>query len=547
MPSKHLGLSLRREGSYFLYAIRLLFTTLFSAFRSHLLPGPDERVCTECEESGRIVSHFNLHIMQSPSDTTSLVPREVFALFEEICRIPHPSKREEKMTKYLVDFGQRLGLPVKVDAAGNVLIAKPATPGMEGRKRVILQSHYDMVCEKNDDVDFDFDKDAIQTYVDGEWLKAKGTTLGADDGIGVAMQLAILQATDIEHGDLQCVFTRDEESGLTGAFGMGSDFMEGDYLLNLDSEDEGQIFVGCAGGNRTTAVFPRPLQEVPQGYYFFKVKVEGLTGGHSGDDIDKGRANANKLLVRFLLSEAEKCDLRLVDIQSGGLPNAIPREGYAVCAVPAGFKEAVRIDLNMYIAEVETEFAATENAVRFELSTAEATAEGMDYAAGLRMLKGLQAVHNGVFAMSAELEGLVETSSNLASIRMADDGIFVNSSQRSSLNSQREYMVSVWRSAMELAGATVQTNDGYPGWKFNKDSEILRIARESYLALFGKEPLVRAIHAGLECGLFSEKYPGLDMISFGPTLRGVHSPDERLLIPTVEMVWRHLLDILKRV
>lgn len=481
------------------------------------------------------------------SNNSLLQPSIVFDCFAEVNKVPRPSKKEEKMIAFLQAFGEGLGLPTKVDETGNVCISKPATPGHEHRKTVILQSHMDMVCEKNKDVDFNFETDAIQTYIDGEWLCAKGTTLGADDGIGVAMQMAILQSTDIEHGPIQCVFTRDEETGLTGAMGMKNDFMQGDYLINLDSEDEGQIFVSCAGGVRTTATYPFPTEEVPAGYYTFRVGVKGLTGGHSGDDINKKRGNANKILVRFLCNEMEKTDLRLIDIQSGGLHNAIPREGYALCAVPADQKEQMRIDLNILSAAVEEEYSVTEKSLLFTLDSCEASAVAMERQAMRHMLLSLQAVHNGVFAMSQDMEGLVETSSNLASIHLEGDRVVVTTSQRSSVGSACQHMASVVRAAFELGGAEVLTNEGYPGWKLNPNSEIVKIAKESYVSLFGKEPLVLAIHAGLECGLFSEKYPNLDMVSFGPTLRGVHSPDERLLIPTVQMVWNHLLDILKRV
>lgn len=481
------------------------------------------------------------------SNNSLLQPSIVFDCFAEVNKVPRPSKKEEKMIAFLQAFGEGLGLPTKVDETGNVCISKPATPGHEHRKTVILQSHMDMVCEKNKDVDFNFETDAIQTYIDGEWLCAKGTTLGADDGIGVAMQMAILQSTDIEHGPIQCVFTRDEETGLTGAMGMKNDFMQGDYLINLDSEDEGQIFVSCAGGVRTTATYPFPTEEVPAGYYTFRVGVKGLTGGHSGDDINKKRGNANKILVRFLCNEMEKTDLRLIDIQSGGLHNAIPREGYALCAVPADQKEQMRIDLNILSAAVEEEYSVTEKSLLFTLDSCEVSAVAMERQAMRRMLLSLQAVHNGVFAMSQDMEGLVETSSNLASIHLEGDRVVVTTSQRSSVGSACQHMASVVRAAFELGGAEVLTNEGYPGWKLNPNSEIVKIAKESYVSLFGKEPLVLAIHAGLECGLFSEKYPNLDMVSFGPTLRGVHSPDERLLIPTVQMVWDHLLDILKRV
>ena len=451
------------------------------------------------------------------------------------------------MIAFLKAFGEGLGLPTKVDETGNVCISKPATPGYENSKTVILQSHMDMVCEKNKDKDFDFENDAIETYVDGEWLKANGTTLGADDGIGVAMQMAILKSNDIEHGPIECVFTRDEETGLTGAMGMKSDFMTGDYLINLDSEDEGQIFVSCAGGVRTTATYPFPTEDMPEGYFTFRVGVKGLTGGHSGDDINKKRGNANKILVRFLNQEMEKMDLRVVDIQSGGLHNAIPREGYAICAVPMNMKEQVRVDLNVFTAEVEEELAVTEKGILLSLDSCEPAAKVMEKQAMRKILLSLHAVYNGVFAMSQDIDWLVETSTNLASIHVEGDKVVVTTSQRSSIGSACQHMASVVRAAFELGGAEVLTNEGYPGWKLNPNSEIVKIAKESYVELFGKEPKILAIHAGLECGLFSEKYPKLDMVSFGPTLRGVHSPDEKLLIPTVQMVWDHLLDILKRV
>lgn len=451
------------------------------------------------------------------------------------------------MIAFLKAFGEGLGLPTKVDETGNVCISKPATPGYENSKTVILQSHMDMVCEKNKDKDFDFENDAIETYVDGEWLKANGTTLGADDGIGVAMQMAVLKSNDIEHGPIECVFTRDEETGLTGAMGMKSDFMTGDYLINLDSEDEGQIFVSCAGGVRTTATYPFPTEDMPEGYFTFRVGVKGLTGGHSGDDINKKRGNANKILVRFLNQEMEKMDLRVVDIQSGGLHNAIPREGYAICAVPMNMKEQVRVDLNVFTAEVEEELAVTEKGILLSLDSCEPAAKVMEKQAMRKMLLSLHAVYNGVFAMSQDIDWLVETSTNLASIHVEGDKVVVTTSQRSSIGSACQHMASVVRAAFELGGAEVLTNEGYPGWKLNPNSEIVKIAKESYVELFGKEPKILAIHAGLECGLFSEKYPKLDMVSFGPTLRGVHSPDEKLLIPTVQMVWDHLLGILKRV
>ena len=473
-----------------------------------------------------------------------LKPQCVFEQFARINSIPRPSKHEEKMIEFLNDFGKSLNLETETDETGNVIIRKPASKGYEDRKTLILQSHMDMVCDKLVDVDIDFNTDPIETYVDGEWLKAKGTTLGADNGIGVATQLAVLASDDIKHGPVECLFTVDEETGLTGAFALKEGFMSGDILLNLDSEDEGELFIGCAGGAGTTAVFPCPMVKSPEGYFFFRVTVKGLTGGHSGDDINKNRANANKLLNRYLMQLASKYDLYISEIDGGNLHNAIPREAHAVCAVPMKDKESVRVDLNIFLADVENEYSVTEPNIRMDLESETAQPEVIEKTAMTRFLNSIHAVHNGVFAMSQNMEGLVETSSNLASIKMRDGQIVVGTSQRSSILSSRIDMSQTVRSAFELGGATVTTGDGYPGWKPNPSSEILKVAVESYKKLFGVEPKVKAIHAGLECGLFLEKYPSLDMVSFGPTLRGVHSPDERMLIPTVDKFWKHLLDVL---
>lgn len=478
---------------------------------------------------------------------TSLKPTEVFRFFDVVNKIPRPSKKEEKMIAYLQQFAAERGLECKVDETGNVLIRKGATAGMENLKTVILQSHMDMVCEKNRDVEFDFEKDAIRTVIDGEWLKADGTTLGADDGIGVAMELALLDATDIEHGPIECVFTRDEETGLSGAFGMQPGFMNGDILLNLDSEDEGQFFVSCAGGAGTSAEFDFTPIDAPQDYFFFELKVKGLTGGHSGDDINKKRANANKILARFLYNSLAKYDLYLCDIQAGGLHNAIPREAAAVCAIPMKDKENIRIDWNIFSADVEEEYSVTEKTMQFELQSESAQPKAVEREVARKLIWALQAVHNGVLSMCQDIE-LVETSSNLASISLVEGNkIVIKTSQRSSILSARHNMSNTVKAVFELAGARVEVGEGYPGWKMNPNSVILKIVVDTYKQLFGKEPKVLGIHAGLECGLFSEKYPGLDMVSFGPTLRGVHSPDERLLIPTVDMVWEHMKQILKNI
>jgi dipeptidase D len=481
-------------------------------------------------------------------ELSQLKPESVFYYFSEICKVPRPSKKEEKIISYLQNFAAEQNLEIKKDEAGNILIKKPATPGKENLKTVVLQSHVDMVCEKNNDVEHDFLTDPIETIIDGEWLKAKGTTLGADNGIGVATELAILAANDIEHGPIECLFTIDEETGLTGAFALKEGFMSGDILLNLDSEDEGELFIGCAGGIDSVGEFHYREVPVPTGYFFFRVDVKGLKGGHSGGDIHLGRGNANKILNRFLSQTAKKYDMYICEVNGGNLRNAIPREAYAICAVPHDAKEPVRVDLNIFIADIENEFAVSEPDLKLTLQSETPRKMAIDQDTSSRLLKTLYAVPHGVYAMSQDIPGLVETSTNLASIKMIDSKkIKIETSQRSSILSARNDMANTVRAAFELGGARVSFGEGYPGWKPNPHSEILEIAVASYKRLFGVDAKVKAIHAGLECGLFLDKYPGLDMISFGPTLTGVHSPDERMHIPSVEKFWNHLLDVLANV
>lgn len=475
-----------------------------------------------------------------------LQPKAVFDCFAEINKIPRPSHKEQKMGAFLVDFGKKHGLETLQDSTGNVLIRKPATKGMENLKTTVLQSHMDMVCEKEAGLNFDFEKDAIQTYIDGDWLKAKGTTLGADDGIGVAMQMAILADDTIQHGPLECLFTVCEEEGLNGAMGLEAGFMKADYLINLDSEDEGLIFVSCAGGANTKATFNVDLEDTPANQFFFKIQISGLTGGHSGDDIEKKRANANKLLAR-LLEAFKKYDIRIADIQSGGLHNAIPRDGCAVACVPTQFKENLRVDFNVMTAEFEEEFSATEQNMRFKLESTQPTAKVIDKTSANNLITALVSVPNGVLAMDQNIPDFVETSSNLASIHLNKDKVNIVTSQRSNIMSARKNASAMVRGVFSLAGADAETGEGYPGWKLDPNSPLLSITVEAYKRLFAKDPEIRAIHAGLECGLFSLKYPHVDMVSFGPTLRGVHSPEERLLIPTVQKVWEHLLETLKNI
>ena len=480
---------------------------------------------------------------------SNLKPARVFEQFAKINEIPRPSKHEEKMIEYLKEFGKSHHLETLVDEVGNVLIRKPATPGYENRETVILQSHMDMVCEKLVDLDFNFHTDAIQTYVDGDWLKAKGTTLGADDGIGDAIQLAILDSDDIEHGPIECLFTRDEETGLTGAHGLQAGLMTGKLLINLDSEDEGQIFVICAGGQTTTATFHFEREEAESGLFFLKASLKGLNGGHSGDDINKKRANAIKILARFLFIQQEKiAGLRLASFNSGKLHNAIPRDGQVVFAVPAELKEQVKADWNIFAAEVADEFHVTEQSMDFSLESTDAV-KVMPKTVGQNVIRAIQAVHNGPLTNCQDeaIAWMVETSSNIASVQTTDNTVVAVASQRSNVMSNLDNMTNTVKAVFLLAGAEIAVDDKYPAWKMRADSELTRIAVEAYKKLFGKEPKVLGIHAGLECGLFSERYPDLDMVSFGPTLRGVHSPDEKLLIPTVQMVWDHLLEILKNV
>lgn len=478
----------------------------------------------------------------------NLKPARVFEQFAKINEIPRPSKHEEKMTAYLQEFGKSHGLETIVDEIGNVLIKKPATPGYENRQTVILQSHQDMVCDKLVDVEFDFNTDAIQTYVDGEWLKAKGTTLGADDGIGCAIELAILDSDDIEHGPLECVFTVDEETQLTGASAMKPGFMSGTMLINLDSEDEGEMFVSCAGGRSTVATFRFTREDAPKDYFFVEISLKGLTGGHSGDDINKRRANAIKILSRFVYNMEEKYGSRLVSFNSGKLHNAIPRDGRAVIAVPNAVKEQVRADWNVFTAAVEDEFHVTDTSMAFKMESTE-PAKVISAEAGKNIVRALQAVDNGIFAICQDeaLGGMVETSSNIAVVKTSETEMEILASQRSNVMSNLDNQCNTIKAVFQLADAEVIQNDGYPAWKMNPNSQLTKAAVDAYKKIFGKEPIVRGIHAGLECGLFSEKYPELDMVSFGPTLRDVHTPDERLLIPTVQMVWDHLLEMLKHI
>lgn len=478
----------------------------------------------------------------------NLKPAKVFYYFNEITKIPRPSKKEEKMSEWLEKTGKALGLETKRDKVGNVLISKPATPGKENVTPVIFQAHMDMVCEKNNDVDFDFEKDAIQTYVDGEWLKAKGTTLGADDGIGVAMALAILDDKELQHGPIECLFTIDEETGLTGAEAVEPGFMKGKMLINLDSEDEGQFFIGCAGGVDTVVTLDceyENVKDLDEEYAFYKVMVKGLQGGHSGDDINKGRGNAVKLLTRVLWNAYCDYGVRVADIQAGNLRNAIAREGFAVIAVPTVNVESMQAYVKEMDATYKDEFHTTDAGVMVSIEPAEKTDKVLDESQQIDLLNALLVCPHGVQAMSQDIPGFVETSTNLASVKKAEDKITITTSQRSSVESRKQAIADKVATTFWMIGADPVTGDGYPGWNPNPNSPVCNLLVDAYKNIFNKDPQVLAIHAGLECGLFSEKYPDMDMVSIGPTLRGVHSPDEKLEIKTVQMCWDLLVEFFR--
>lgn len=479
------------------------------------------------------------------SDIVNLKPEAVWRFFDEITRIPRPSKKEEKIVAYLIDFAKSRSLEYRKDSTGNVVIRKGASPGMENRPVVVLQSHVDMVCEKRGDVNFHFDTDPIRTRVEDGWVRAEGTTLGADCGIGMAAELAVLDADDLAHGPVECLFTVDEETGLTGAFGLGEGMLSGKYLINLDSEDEGQLFIGCAGGIDTVATMRYRQEEAPKNFDFFRIDIGGLLGGHSGDDIDKGRVNSNKTAARLLWEGWQRFALRLSRFDGGNLRNAIPREAEVLFGIPASCEAAFRSWFGEFAAELGAEFHLREPNFRITLDEA-APAPVLDESAQRALVLALVGVPNGVLDMSFAVPGLVETSTNLASVKFeGDDRIVVTTSQRSSVESAKRYAMQAVESVFALAGAEVVHSDGYPGWAPDPSSRLLAVTVAAYERLFATTPKVRAIHAGLECGLFLEKYPHLEMVSFGPTLRGVHSPDERLEIATVPKFWDLLKETLR--
>ena len=480
------------------------------------------------------------------STISNLEPQSLWGYFEDLCKVPRPSKKEEKIIDFLMNWAKDNNIEAIKDEIGNILMKKPATPGMENRKTIIMQSHMDMVCEKNNDTVHDFDNDPIQPYIDGDWVKAKGTTLGADDGIGVAAQMDMLTATDVKHGNIECLFTVDEETGLTGAFALKPNFFEAEILLNLDSEDDGEIFIGCAGGIDTVADITYTTEAPQEDSAFFKIEVKGLKGGHSGDEIDKGHGNSNKILNRILHYSSENFGLRLNNFDGGNLRNAIPREAFASFSVPLVHVDKFKNYFNEIVSNIKAENKVIEGNLEIILSEIDSLDFVIDIETQKNLFNALYACPHGVISMSPSMEGMVSTSTNLASVKFKEGNkIEITTSQRSDSESLKADIAAMVKSVFDLANFNSTQGDGYPGWEPNPDSEILVIARDSYKKLFDVEPVVRSIHAGLECGLFLEKYPNLDMVSFGPTLREVHSPAERVLIPTVTKFRKHLVDILE--
>ncbi len=475
----------------------------------------------------------------------NLEPARLWELFEDICQVPRPSKKEERILAFLIDFAKKHDLEYIQDKAGNLVIRKPASPGYEDLAVVVLQSHVDMVCEKNEGVDHDFDNDPIKPRIVDGWVRGTGTTLGADDGIGIATQLAILEADHIGHGPIECLFTVDEETGLTGAFNLEKNMLKGRILLNLDSEDDGQLFIGCAGGTDTLITFENKREDPDNDHEAFKLSVTGLKGGHSGDDIHRGRGNAIKVINRILWNAELMYEIRLSDYKGGNLHNAIAREAFALVTVPKRNKKAFRDMCQELGGEMQGAMKTSEPDMRVELTEAGMPECVMDAKTQNRLLNALYACPHGVMSWSADIPNLVETSTNLASVKTTGKEIIVVTSQRSSVETAKRDIADMVATVFHLAGARVKHGDGYPGWEPDMNSEILAVTRKAYEKLFNEEPEVLVIHAGLECGIIGEKYPGMDMISYGPEIKGAHSPDEGIEITSVEKFWDLTLEVLK--
>jgi dipeptidase D len=482
------------------------------------------------------------------STFSTLQPSRLWQLFEKLCSIPRPSKHEEKVSQWIQAWATDLDLAIKEDKVGNLIIKKPATPGMEDRKGVILQAHMDMVPQKNSDTEHDFLMDPIKPYTvmesDGLWVSAEGTTLGADNGIGLCSALAVLASNDIEHGPLEVLVTIDEEAGMTGAFGLEAGWLEGDILINTDSEQEGEVYMGCAGGIDGTATFDLAFEAVPTQSKSFNLSISGLKGGHSGVDIHTGRANANKLLVRFLIEASERFDIRLTELNGGSLRNAIPREANASFTIDVEQVEALKASLALYLATIRTNLAYIETDIDMMLISPETFEQCWTVATQQQILRALNACPNGVIRMSDDIEGIVETSLNLGVIRCKGRKFSAMTLIRSLHDDGRLDTQRMVQSTFELAGAKIAFSGAYPGWKPDTTSDVMALVRNTYQEIFNKVPEIMVIHAGLECGLFKTAYPHWDMVSFGPTIKFPHSPDEKVQVETVGQYWQLLVAVL---
>ncbi len=477
----------------------------------------------------------------------NLDPKCVWKHFYALTRIPRPSKKEEQVVEYMYNWGKSLGLETIKDEVGNIIIRKPATPGMENRKGVILQGHLDMVPQNNNDVQHDWEKDPVETYIDGDWVKAKGTTLGADNGIGCAVAMAVLEANDIEHGPVEALFTIDEETGMTGANALKGGLLNGELLINIDSETEGELYVGCAGGLDTNAEFHFTPEAVKAGNKLIRVDIKGLRGGHSGMDIIEGRANSNKIMLRMLLGLLDNAEAQILAMNGGNMRNAIPREAYFVVAVPEAKVACAKEVIDTVTKDAKAEYALIDPGLQVIVEDACCQCKAIPAAEARRIVMALIACPNGVDRMSHAMPGLVETSNNLAIISTEEGKVCVKTLMRGSCDSAKYALRDAIRCALELGGAQVEFTGGYSGWSPNMNSTILITMKETYKKLYGVEPDVKAIHAGLECGILATNYPHWDMISCGPTLMSPHSPDERLLIPSVPKFWEFMKEVLKNI
>ncbi|OXA97975.1 cytosol nonspecific dipeptidase [Flavobacterium oncorhynchi] len=477
----------------------------------------------------------------------NLEPKELWNKFADLNAVPRPSKKEERVIEFMKNFGNSLGLETFEDEIRNVIIRKPATPGMENRKAIVMQGHLDMVHQKNADTVFDFDKQGIDMYVDGDWVRARGTTLGADNGLGVATIMAVLESKTIAHPAIEALFTIDEETGMTGALNLKGGILQGQILLNLDTEEDDEIDIGCAGGIDVTAARTYHDEEVPEGSVGYSITVKGLNGGHSGMDIHKGLGNANKIMNRLLFDAFENFGLQIAEINGGSLRNAIPRESVAKVIISEMFDEAYLFDMQEIINDIKAEYKTTEPNLSIEIVKTDLPEKVMDLGVQEGIIRAIYAAHNGVYRMSADMADLVETSNNIARVIIKDGEILVGCLTRSSVESSKFDLANSLRSAFELVGCDVELSGSYPGWTPNVNSEILEVLKEIYEKQNGEEPKVVACHAGLECGILGTNYPEMDMISFGPTIHGAHSPDERASISSAQKYWKFVLEILSNI